>query len=277
MSRILVVGASGTVGTELVKKLRAQGHDVVRATSQAHPQPDQVHLNLVTHEGLDQAFQGVDKAFFLCPPGHTNQHELLGPLIDQARERQLQKVVLMTAMGANAVESAPLRQAEIRLEQSGLRYNIIRPNWFMQNFNTFWLHGILDANTVFLPVGEAKVSFIDVRDIASVAAELLGTDRFDNQDFDLTGNESLSHDQAAAVIAQASGRPVRFQDITPQAMLDGLLKAGLPADYAEFLVMILGFLKQGAAERRTDAVEKITGKAPLSFAQYAHDYRAAWA
>lgn len=276
MSKVLVVGASGTVGSELVKKLRANGHEVVRATSQSNLQPDQVHLNLVTGAGLDQAFQGVEKAFLLCPPGYTNQHELLGPLIDKAREKKLQKVVLMTAMGANAVDAAPLRQAEIRLEQSGLKYNIIRPNWFMQNFNTFWLQGILQANTVFLPVADAKASFIDARDIAAVAARLLDTEQFDNQDFDLTGAESLSHDEAAALISQATGKTIRFQDITPQAMLDGLLQAGLPADYAEFLVMILGFLKQGAAERRTDAVERITGQAPIRFAQFARDYRAAW-
>ena len=82
----------------------------------------------------------------------------------------VRKLVLMTAMGANADEAAPLRKAEVHLIQSGLAYNIIRPNWFMQNFNTFWLHGILNGGTIALPVGQAKGSFIDARDIAAVAA-----------------------------------------------------------------------------------------------------------
>jgi uncharacterized protein YbjT (DUF2867 family) len=83
--------------------------------------------------------------------------------------------------------TAPLRKAERHLEASGLAYNVIRPNWFMQNFNTFWLHGIQTAGQIFLPVGQAKGSFIDARDIAAVAAVLLTSDAFDNRDFDLTG------------------------------------------------------------------------------------------
>jgi len=277
MSRILVVGASGTVGSELVKALRARGHEVVRATSKADPAADQVHLDVVKGSGIAAAFDGIDKAFLLAPPGYTNQHELLKPLIDMAREKTLKKVVLMSAMGANAVDEAPLRQAEIHLERSGLAWNIIRPNWFMQNFHTFWLHGIVNGGKVFLPVGEAKTSFIDARDIAAVAAALLDSDRFDNRDFDLTGDESLTHAEAAALIGQATGKEIGFADITPDEMRANLLGAGLPADYTEFLLMILGFLKQGYNERRTDAVQAITGRMPVRFAQYARDYRQAWA
>jgi uncharacterized protein YbjT (DUF2867 family) len=277
MSTILVVGASGTVGTELVKQLRSKGHTVIRTSSKTELEPDQVHLNLSTKAGLEAAFTGIDKAFFLSPPGYANQHELLIPLIEEARKHSLKKVVLMTAMGANAVDSTPFRQAEIRLEQSGLRYNIIRPNWFMQNFNSFWLYGILNYGKVSLPVGDAKASFIDARDIASVAAVLLDDEaRFADQAFDLTGAESLTHAQAAALIGEAVDKPITFDDITPDAMRGILLGAGLPADYTEVLLTILDYLKQGAAERTTDAVQTITGKSPIRFAQYAQDYRQAW-
>lgn len=277
MSKILVVGASGTVGTELVRQLRGKGHTVLRSTSKPNLESDQVHLNLQTKAGLETAFVGIDKAFFLSPPGYVNQHELLIPLIDEARKQSLKKVVLMTAIGANAVDSTPFRQAELHLEQSGLTYNIIRPNWFMQNFNSFWLHGILHDAKVALPVGDAKASFIDVRDIASVAAVLLDDDvRFQNQDFDLTGATAISHAQAANVISNAIDKSIKFEDITPQAMRETLLGAGLPADYTEFLLMILDYLKQGAAERVTDAVQTITGQAPIAFEAYARDYRQAW-
>jgi len=276
MSRILVVGASGTVGSELARLLAAQGETVVKATSRKPSAADQVQLDLVSHAGLKAAFEGIDRAFFLSPPGHVDAERLLAPLIDEAKARDLKKVVLMTAMGANADENAPLRKVERRLQATGLAHNIIRPNWFMQNFNTFWLHGIQTAGQIFLPVGAAKGSFIDARDIAAVAARLLTSDTFANRDFDLTGPRALDHAEVAAILSHATGKAIGFTDITPDAMLQGLLSAGLPREYAAFLVHILGYFKAGYAERTTDAVQQVTGRAPRTIEQYAQDYRASW-
>lgn len=276
MSRILVIGASGTVGSELARHLTANGESVVKATSRVPTAPDQKQVDLVRHIGVQEAFEGVDRAFLLAPPGHVNQDELLAPLIEEARARGLKKVVLMSAMGANADDNTPLRKAELKLEESGLPYNVIRPNWFMQNFNTFWVQGIVQHGKIFLPVGHAKGSFIDSRDIAAVAAKLLTTDNFANRDFDLTGPVALDHDAVASILSRETGRSISFEDIPPAAMLDGLLSAGLPRPYAEFMLVILGFFKAGYAERTTDAVARILGRAPGTFEQYAKDYRSAW-
>ncbi len=276
MSKTLVIGASGTVGSALVDLLRGRGHAVVAATSRAASTPGQAHVDLVSGTGIAAAFDGVERAFLLSPPGFTQQDLLLRPLIDAARTRGLRKVVLMTAMGANADPNAPLRKAEVQLEQSGVPFNIIRPNWFMQNFNSYWLAGIRDHGKIFLPVGKAKGSLIDARDIAAVAAELLDRHDLDNRDFDLTGGEALDHDAVAAILSREAGRPIAFEDVAPEQMLRNLLAAGLPADYAQFLLVILGFFKAGYAERMTDAVQSITGRAPLTLAQYARDYRQAW-
>ena len=143
----------------------------------------------------------------------------------------------------------------------------------MQNFHTFWLAGIQSAGQIFLPVGTARGSFIDARDIASVAARLLSSDDFTNRDFDLTGPRAIDHDEVAAILTRTTGRPIGFTDITSEAMLQGLLGAGMPCDYAEFLVLILGYFKAGYAERTTDAVQQVTGKAPGTIEQYAKDYR----
>lgn len=272
----LIVGASGQVGSELGRLLEARGQRVLRATSKP-PGPGQVPLDLMSKAGLGTAFAGVDAAFLMSPPGLTNQHELLIPAIDAARAAGVRKVVLMTAMGADASDELPMRRAELALERSGLAWNVIRPNWFMQNFSTFWLHGIQTQGKILLPTGTAKGSFIDARDIAAVAAALLSSSSFDRQAFDLTGPEALDHAQVAAVLSQVTGRPIVYEEIAPQALRPGLLQAGLPADYADFLLMILAAFKEGHAERTTDAVQAITGRAPGTLLQYAQDYRAAWA
>ncbi len=277
MSNILIIGASGQVGSELAKNLSQAGQNVRKATSKTATEADQVHLNLATGEGLEAAFAGVEKAFLMAPPGYTNQDQLLGPAFAQAQKQGVKKIVLMTAMGADANPEAPLRKAEVLLENSGLDYNIIRPNWFMQNFNTFWIQGILSQQKIFLPVGQAKGSFIDARDIAAVAAALLVKDEFKNQAFNLTGDEALDHDEVAQILSAVTGKNIGYEEISPEAMREGLLGAGLPADYTEFLLMILGYFKAGYAAQITPEVEKITGQKPIRFAQYAQDYKQAWA
>jgi uncharacterized protein YbjT (DUF2867 family) len=276
MSRILVIGAHGTVGSALVPLLTADGHEVVGSTSRPIAGPGQVHLDLLTGNGLSQAFEGIDAAFILSPPGHVNQDELLGRLIDAARSRRLEKVVLMSAMGADADPSAPLARAEQHLMTSGLPWNVIRPNWFMQNFNTFWLKGIREQDTIFLPLGSAKGSFIDARDNAAVAAALLPSHAYDGHAFDLTGAEALDHDEVAGHLSRETGRSIRYQDITPEQMLKALLDAGLPRPYAEFLNQILGYFKAGYSERITDSVQRVTGRSPRGFTDYTRDHRAAW-
>ena len=277
MTTTLVIGANGQIGSALASLLAAQGQTVRRATSRAASQSGEVEVNLATGAGLAAALTGADQLFLMTPPGFANHHQLLNPAIDAAKAAGVKKVLLLSAMGANADDNIPLRQAELHLERSGLAWNVIRPNWFMQNFHTFWLHGIQTQGQIFLPVGNAKGSFIDTRDIAAVAARLLSSDDFVNAAHDLTGAESLDHTQVAAILSKAAGRTIGYTDIPEDAMRQGLLGAGLPADYTEFLLVILGAFKAGYAERITDGVQRMTGKAPIRLEQYAQDFKANWA
>ena len=90
------------------------------------------------------------------------------------------------------------------------------------------------------------------------------------------GPRALDHDEVAAILSRETGRAIRFEDIPPEAMLQGLFGAGVPRPYAEFLVLILGFFKAGYSERTTDAVQALTGRAPRSLEDYARDHRQRW-
>jgi len=273
---ILVIGGSGTVGSEIVKILKSAGHSVRVTTSKPSTSADVVQANLVTGEGLDASFANIDRAFFLSPGGYADQYAVLAPLIAKAKAAGLKKVVLMTAMGVDGAEGSPMRRAELDLIASGVPYNIIRPSWFNQNFVNFWGYGIKNLNTIALPVGEGKTGFIDARDIAAVAAKLLVDDSRTGEGFTLTGPEALSHAEVAAIISEATGKTVAFADISPDELRPVLIGAGLPADYTELLLVLLSYIKAGYTATVTDAVEQITGAKPRTFKAFAAEAADSW-
>ncbi|WP_411823810.1 NAD(P)H-binding protein [Leptospira sp. 'Mane'] len=281
--KVFVNGASGKVSQSVIQELLDAGHEVFAGTRSPETSEKKKGITWVVSDasapekGLE-VLEKVDAAFFIAPPGFTNQYAILSPWIEKAKQVKLKKVVLMTAMGVEFTpDEAPFRKTEILLEKSGLNWNIIRPNWFMQNFHTFWIAGILSDKKIYFPAGNAKTSFIDSRDISKTAAKLLVSgEQFANQAFALTGTETLTHDEVASVISKHTGLKIEYVNVSPEDFKKGLLGGGVPEDYASFLVIIAGALREGHAEAITDSVQKITGKSPISFDQYVKDHKSAW-
>lgn len=273
---ILVIGASGTIGSEIVRILKAEGRSVRTTTGKPATEAGKVHVNLATGEGLDAAFAGVERAFFLSPGGYADQYKILAPLIAKAKAANLKKVVLMTAMGVEMNPDAPMRKAEIDLENSGVPYTIIRPTWFMQNFNTFWVYGIKEHGAIRLPAGDGKVGFIDARDISAAAAKLLTDDTHNGKAITLTGPALMTHADVAAEISKAAGKTVTYTDVDPAELKGILLGAGLPADYVELLLALLGFVKAGYSASLSTGVQDVLGRAPGDFQTYARDFAGSW-
>ncbi|MBY7823259.1 SDR family oxidoreductase [Vibrio fluvialis] len=274
MNKVLVLGASGHVGQPLVAELLAKGEQVKAASrsGQVFGAAEGVVFDFADPTTFDAAFDGVDRAYVMLPGGYVESKALLEPVIQAAAERNV-KVVFQSVLGVDADDSIPYRQVEIALENSGVPYVILRPNWFADNFHTYWKAGI-DQGVIGVPAGEGKSSFIDVRDIASSAAAALTTNRFDNQAFNLTGPEALSYAQAAQKISAALGKPVAYQAMEEGAFCDLLKSVGVPADYAEFLTSIFYPVREGWTAGVSDAVVTLSGKAPRSLDEYIADHLA---
>jgi uncharacterized protein YbjT (DUF2867 family) len=270
--KILVLGATGTVGGPLVSQLVAAGEPVKAASRKATPiqGAEAVHFDYGDPATFPAAFEGVDRAFVLVPSGYLNVLELLTPILQTAAERNV-KVVLQTVLGVDADDNIPYRQAELLLERSGTPYVILRPNWFSDNFHTVWRAGI-QQGVIALPAGDGKSSFIDARDIAASAAGALRSDEFNGRAFNLTGPEALSYSDAAAVLSQVAGRPVTYTPVTDDVFIENIVAAGVPREYAAFLASIFYPVREGWTAQVTGDVQTLTGQAPRSLETYARDH-----
>ncbi|MCB2407259.1 SDR family oxidoreductase [Hymenobacter lucidus] len=281
---ILVTGATGTVGTELIKALSNRGltvragvHSIIKGDRlrQLNPDVQLVEIDYSKPETLHVALTGVDRLFLLTP--FSEDQVAIGKrVIDAARQAGVQHIVRLSVAGADAEPGIQLgrwhREVEQYLEQSGVPYTILRPGSFMQNFANYNADAICHEGKLYMPLGEGKVSYIDVRDIAATAAHILSADTHAHQDkiYDLSGPQALSTAEVAAAIGQATGQPVTYVDVPEEAARQAMGQA--PAWMSDAMMELYRISKAGYTAGTTTTVEEITGCAPRTIEQFAHDY-----
>ncbi|AHK00816.1 MULTISPECIES: SDR family oxidoreductase [Rhizobium/Agrobacterium group] len=273
--KILVIGSTGTIGTPLVKALLARGESVKAAsrTGKAAEGAEGVRFDYTDASTYTDAFDGVDRLFLILAGGRLDAIDALTPVVEEAARRNV-KIVFLSVFGVDADDSIPYRQVELKIIASGAPYVILRPNWFADNFHTYWKAGI-EHGQIAVPAGEGKSSFIDVRDIADSAAAALTSTAFDNKAFNLTGPKAFSYGEAAAIISQAIGKPVGYSAVSDDVFIGILTGAAVPKDYAAFLASIFYPVREGWTSAVTGDVETLTGHAPRSLETYVADHVAA--
>jgi uncharacterized protein YbjT (DUF2867 family) len=277
---ILVTGATGTTGREVVKQLTAAGarmrllvRDPDRAVALDGPGVEIVQGDLARPETLTAALAGIEKVFLLTAP-HPAQVELQGNLVEAARRAGVRRIVKMSAIGADL--QSPVRVArwhaetEKQIEASGLGYTHLRPGFFMQNVLAF--APSIAAQSVFqVPAEDARLAMIHVGDVAAVAVRALLDAAHAGQAHTLTGPEPLSYHDVAAKLSEATGRTIRYVNVAPEDFRRGLLQAGVPEWYADMLLELYAIVRAGYAAAVTDTVQRVTGRPPLRFDDFAHE------
>ncbi|HOX43625.1 MAG TPA: SDR family oxidoreductase [Myxococcota bacterium] len=282
---ILVVGVTGKVGKALAEVLVAKGQSV-RGTARdpeaarkkvTLPGLELAALDFEKPSGWATALEGVARMFLQSRPGEATPEEILVPLIDQAREAGVERVVLMTALNVDRSEELGLRKVERHLMGSGLRYTILRPNWFMQNFSEGFIgDGIRHQGGIYLPAADARVSFIDTRDIAAVAAKALLEEGHDRQEYALTGSQALGYAEAARVISDLGCRQVPYVAVSEEAARQGLLQAGWEESQAGFMLALFAMKRKGFAAPVENTVERLLGRPPIDFQSFVRDFRSSF-
>lgn len=281
---ILITGGTGTAGSAISKALTSMGvphRSLVRNRTKAAAAAASVELvdgDLSRPETLDAALDGVEKALLLTASS-PDSVQLEKNFIQAAKRAGVRHLVKFSAYGADL--NAPFffgrqhGENERALEESGLTFTILRPNGFYQNFlgnaASMKARGALHA-----PAGNMKLSAVDVRDIAAVAAHVLTEAGHEGQRYIITGPEALSHADVAQRFSQVLGRTIHYVDVPEAAAREWMLAAGIPPWTVDKVLDLYRYYRTGAAEQVTDTVQRVVRKAPIPFEQFVGDHAAAF-
>jgi uncharacterized protein YbjT (DUF2867 family) len=266
MTEFLVLGGTGTTGRRVARRLRAAGRTVRTASRTG----GDVRVDLDEPATWPAALDGIDAAYLLEPQMQSTEEgrQRLPRFVAAAAAAGVRRLVMLSAPGVDGNEGHPLWPAEQAVMASGPEWTVVRPNWFAQNFSeAFWRTGIL-AGELVLPTGGGATPFVDAEDIADVATAALTGDGHHGQAYTLTGPRAVSFPEAAALIATATGRPVRHVDITPDDFTAAQVADGVPAGAARQLTGIYVAIRDGRAAALADGVQRALGRPPRPFEDY---------
>lgn len=280
MKRILITGATGNIGCEVIRFLYELGTknqiiagvrniDKARNKLNNFPQLDFVNFDFENSETFHQAFKNIDSVFLLRPPQISNVDKFFKPLIAKIKDRGVNQIIFLSVQGVEKSQIIPHNKIERLIDKSELNYIFLRPSYFMQNLTTILLEDIQNKRKIILPAGKAKFNWIDVVNIGEASARLLDNfEQYKNQAIEITGYENKNFYEVTELINESiedeiefiSPNPLRFYNIKKQ---DGLEKEMI------LVITMLHFLPRFQKEPKiSDFYERLTGKKPTTLKEF---------
>lgn len=282
---ILVVGGTGTIGSEVVRLLKAENapfqalvRDPAKADGLKAQGVETVAGDLRQPETLPEALQGAEKVFVVTPLV-PDQVQMRANLIAAAKTAGVKHVVISTGIGA--APDAPVQigrwhgENQKQLQESGMAWTFVQPGFFMQNL-LIYAEAIREKGEFYMPLGEGKVSWIDARDIAAVAAKALTEPGHENQAYPVTGPEALSGAELGTILTEIAGHTVNYVPISLDQAKQAMTSMGMPEMLAEAMNELYALAPAGHLAGVLDTVEKVTGRPGRSFRQFAQDHARAF-
>ncbi len=282
---ILVTGATGNVGSEVIALLSQAGVPV-RATARdlanvpAVAQVEWVQADFTDNASLATAVAGVDK-LVLISPAHVDmvQHQLA--VVAAARQAGVKHIVKLSGLGAGPDAPIRLPRNHYEIEQaiiaSGIDYTFVRPNLFMQV-----LIGSVDSiesdGAIYAPAGDGAISFTDVHDVASTIVSSLMDQHQKNAVLEITGPAALTYTEAASQLGQAIGKPVKYIAVEPETARNAMASSGMDKWLVEAFLELFSIYRAGyGVSVLSDTVARVTGRPAINFADFARRNRAQFA
>jgi uncharacterized protein YbjT (DUF2867 family) len=223
------------------------------------------------------AFDGTERMFLLRPPAIADVKGVVVPALDAARAHGIRHMSFLSIQGAERSRVVPHRKIEDALRRSDFTWTFVRAAYFMQNLSTTHAREIRELDEIWVPAGRrSRTAHVDVRDVALVLARTLVESGHEGRAYVPTGPDFLTHDECASLISEAVGRPIRNADPAVWSYWRRMRSGGMPRAMVGVTLGIYTAARLGLAADLTDDVERLTGRPPRRFADFARDARAAW-
>ena len=279
--KILVTGATGNVGREVVRLLQEKAVPLrvtARPGSPATPGLESASFDFADPGTFAGAARGCSAVFLLRPPAVSDTARTLNPFIDAARREGVEQVVFLSVAGAGENRIVPHHAVEEHLRSASRPFTILRPGFFAQNLGDHYRRDITRDDRLFVPAGRGKASFIDARDIAEVAVSaLVSPAEHAGKAYTLTGSEVVSFEEAARVLSQALNRTITYVPASIPGYAMHLRRAGMGAAQIAVQTILHVGLRFGQAEAVDPTLRSLLGRAPRTLRDYVRDHAHLWA
>jgi uncharacterized protein YbjT (DUF2867 family) len=278
---ILVTGASGSVGREVLAEVARTGakhRAMYRSQAEASKAPagtPTVVADFADRTSMAAALRGVESVYLVCSPV-PELVQLESNVVEASEAAGVRRIVLNSALGAGDYgKSFPAwhRKVEDRLKATKMAHCILRPNSFMQNVLAYYAPSIRAQGAFYGAMGKARVSFLDVRDIAAVAAKALHGGH-DGKTYELNGPEALTYPELADKIARHAGIPAKYVDIPVAEQRKAMLEQGLPEWQATALLELQQYYTNGKGGTVDGVLEGLLGRRPVTMDQFLKEFAA---
>lgn len=280
-SKILVTGATGTIGSfvcEQLKEVNADFIALVRSEEKAKPLNEKGISTVIGDfsdvTSLENALAGIDKVFLLSVTS-PDSPKLQGNLIKIAKEKGVKHIVKVSALGTSLESKFGIGRyhamTEKDIRESGIAFTFLQPHSFMHNL-IFDSGTIKEQGVIYAPMADGKIGMVDARDIAAVAVKALTEDRHEGKTYVLTGPEAISFYDIANTFTSALGKEIKYVPVTSEVAHKGMLDSGMPEWLADDLTGLNQVFAAGKASDISPDVEKVTGRKARSIEEFVNDF-----
>ncbi|MBA3705408.1 MAG: NmrA family NAD(P)-binding protein [Bacteroidetes bacterium] len=279
MTRVLITGATGNVGMEVIKSLSKFNHSLEVYAGVRDVESEKHKSNLFKYKSIKFDFTDIDTykpalencdiLFLLRPPQISDVKKYFEPLIELAIQSNTKHIVFLSVQGVEKSKMIPHHKIEKLIVESKIPYTFLRPAYFMQNFSTILYTDLAIKKKIFLPAGNAKFTLVDISDIGEVTAKVLAdVQKHINQSYELTCNEKLTFNEMALKLSKGLNTTIKYESPSILKFYFTKRKEKIPSMFILVMIMLHYLPRFQKEPDITDCIKRILNKEPNNFDQF---------